>query len=112
MQIMVDEQFGPGFKLDPKFEPQKGDFDGDGEEDIALVATGGKPLGGESGYDYKVEDPYNGYFGWGNPKVTSQFGSADGGPARRVLIIHSWQKPTPKAKFVLINLPLRKLADH
>jgi hypothetical protein len=105
---MIDSQFGTGFKIDTSFTPQTGDFDGDGEQDIAIVATGGKPLGGESGYGYKVLDPYNGYFGWGDPKVTSQFGSADGGPARRILVIHSWQKPTPKAKFVLINIPFEK----
>jgi len=108
LQPMIDVQFGGGFKIDPSFTPQTGDFDGDGEEDIAIVAIGGKPLGGESGYNYKVIDPYNGYFGWGNPKVTSQFGSVDGGPARRILLIHSWQKPTPKAKFVLINIPFEK----
>lgn len=108
LQSMVDTQFGVGFKIDTTFVPQTGDFDGDGEQDIAIVAIGGKPLGGESGYNYRVEDPYNGYFGWGDPKVTSQFGSVDGGPARRILIIHSWQKPTPKAKFVLINVPFAK----
>jgi hypothetical protein len=108
LQSMIDEQFGVGFKIDAKFVPQTGDFDGDGEQDIAIVAIGGKPLGGESGYNYRVQDPYNGYFGWGDPKVTSQFGSVDGGPARRILVIHSWQKPTPKAKFVLINIPFEK----
>ncbi len=105
LQSLIDAQFGAGFRIDPKFAAQTGDFDGDGEQDIAIVAIGGKPLGGESGYNYKVQDPYNGYFGWGDPKITSQFGSVDGGPARRILIIHSWQKPTPKAKYVLINLP-------
>lgn len=105
---MIDVQFGAGFKIDTSFVPQTGDFDGDGEQDIAIVATGGKPLGGESGYNYKVQDPYNGYFGWGDPKVTSQFGSVDGGPARRILLIHSWQKATPKAKYVLINIPFAK----
>lgn len=108
LQSLIDAQFGAGFKIDPKFTPQTGDFDGDGEQDIAIVAIGGKPLGGESGYNYKVIDPYNGYFGWGDPKVTSQFGSVDGGPARRILVIHSWQKPNPKAKFVLINIPFEK----
>jgi hypothetical protein len=108
LQSMIDVQFGVGFKMDPKFTPQTGDFDGDGEQDIAIVATGGKPLGGESGYNYRVQDPYNGYFGWGDPKVTSQFGSVDGGPARRILVIHSWQKSTPKAKYVLINVPFEK----
>jgi len=105
---MIDVQFGTGFKIDSNFTPQTGDFDGDGEQDIAIVAIGGKPLGGESGYGYTVQDPYNGYFGWGNPKITSQFGSVDGGPARRILVIHSWQKPTPKAKYVLINIPFEK----
>jgi hypothetical protein len=108
LQSLIDVQFGAGFKIDSNFVPQTGDFDGDGEQDIAIVAIGGKPLGGESGYNYRVQDPYNGYFGWGDPKVTSQFGSVDGGPARRILVIHSWQKPTPKAKFVLINVPFEK----
>lgn len=105
---MVDLQFGPGFKIDPKFEPQYGDFDGDGEQDVAIAAMGGKPLGGASGYNYKVQDPYNGYFGWDKPKVTSQFGTNDGGAAHRILIIHSWRKQTPKAKYVLINVPFAR----
>jgi len=108
LQAIIETQFGPGYKLDPDFTPQLGDFDGDGEQDIAVVAIGGSPLGGASGYNYKVQDPYNGYFGWGNPRITSQFGSVDGGPPRRILIIHSWQKPTPKAKYVLINVPFEK----
>jgi hypothetical protein len=64
---------------------------------------------------YKVVDPYNSFFGYGNPKVTSAFASED--PARRglaLLVIHgagpeAWRSATPKAKFLIINLPFQQI---
>lgn len=64
---------------------------------------------------YIVVDPYNSFFGYGNPKITSQFASED--PERRgftLLIIHgvgqdAWHSETPKAKFMIINLPYKQI---
>jgi hypothetical protein len=103
------KQFGPDFKLVKEFPPLFGDLNGDGEEDAVLVATG-SPLGGQQEFGYKVLDPYNSYFGWGDPKVTATFESAHPGGGRHVLIIHSWKADKVKAKFVIINLPFERLA--
>jgi len=63
-----------------------------------------------------VIDPYNDFFGYGNPKLTTTF--SEGDPARRglvVLIIHgagpdAWRSATPKAKYVIVNLPYRMIS--
>jgi hypothetical protein len=60
-----------------------------------------------------VQDPYNGFFGYGNPKITTQFSTED--PARRgysLLVIHgagpdAWRSPTPKAKYMIVNVPFK-----
>src|SRR4029077_6362066 len=60
-----------------------------------------------------VADPYDTALGYSDIKVTSTFGSDE--PDRRglsLLIIHgaekgAWQAETPKAKFLLINLPFK-----
>jgi hypothetical protein len=64
---------------------------------------------------FVVVDPYNSFFGYGNPKVTTQFSSDD--PEHRgysLLVIHgagaeAWHSATPKAKFIIINLPFKQV---
>jgi hypothetical protein len=64
---------------------------------------------------FVVVDPYNSFFGYGNPKVTTQFASED--PDRRgysLLVIHgvgpeAWHSATPKAKFIIVNLPFKQV---
>lgn len=102
-------QFGPEFEPLPAFPPLVGDMDADGIEDAVLVATG-SPLGGQEEFGYKVVDPYNAYFGWGDPKVTATFEQMYPGPRKHVLVVHSWKAEKPKAKFVIINLPFEKLS--
>ena len=51
-----------------------------------------------------------GYFGFGNPAVTSNFNTSDPTRSHSLLIIFgagadAWHAATPKAKFVIINLP-------
>ena len=66
-------------------------------------------------HDYRVVDPYYGYFGYGDPKITSSFGSEDLMQKNLViLVIHgsgtdAWRSDTPRAKFVLINLSFKKV---
>ena len=60
--------------------------------------------------------PTTQFYGYGNTKITTQFASED--PATRglvLLVIHgagaeAWRAATPKAKFVIINLPFKQIA--
>jgi hypothetical protein len=129
---IVQRQFGPTFKLaneraqsgpkylHPEAQPEwtpffTADLDGDGIEDAVIVARCKNPLAGQADFDYKVLDPYYAAHGYGDPKVTSQFSSADPTPAYVVLVIHgagpqAWRAETPKSKFVFINLPFVNLS--
>src|SRR5205807_1251574 len=67
-------------------------------------------------HHFRALDPYDEFFGVGDPKITSQFGAID--PEHKglvLLIIHGagadgWRAETPKAKFVIINLPFKQVA--
>jgi hypothetical protein len=115
-RTLIEKQFGPGFAPLQGFTPLTADFDGDGVPDLALAAHATNPLLNAIEYHYKVVDPYDAYFGFGDPRITLQFGTDD--PREKgfvVLIIHGakgagWQAPTPKAKFVLVKLPFTKLS--
>jgi hypothetical protein len=103
------QQFGPSFKLDPSIPPMFGDLDGDGKEDVVLVGTSNTPLLSQEQFSFKVEDPYDAYFGTGDPHITSQFTLHFDGSSRCLLIVFGWRSPQAKsklpAKFVLINTP-------
>lgn len=108
----VASQFGPSFTVDPKIPPMFGDLDGDGSEDLALVGTSSTPLLSQEEFHFKVEDPYDSYFGTGDPRITSQFTLHFDGSSRCILIVLGWRlppqsKPNSKVvyKFVLINTP-------
>jgi hypothetical protein len=107
-QELAAREFGPSFTVDAAFAPLFGDLDGDGQEDAVLVATSKSPLGDEAEFHYRAIDPYDSYFGWGDPKTTVQFSQTNAGPARYVLIIHDWR--APKQKFVIVNLPFERLS--
>ena len=115
LAAIVKQQFGDTFTLPAKFSPLliTADFDGDGVEDVAIVANSKDPLPDSYEFKYEVADPYHAYFGFGNPRVTSTF-SADPGHTHHLLVIfgsgkEAWHAPTPKAKFVLINVPFDTL---
>ena len=65
--------------------------------------------------NFTVIDPYNSFYGFGDTKITTQFSTED--PATRglvLLVIHgagadAWHAATPKAKFVIINLPFKQI---
>jgi hypothetical protein len=112
----VQKQFGTEFTVDSAYQSLAADMDGDGVEDIVIVARVKNPLADQAEFNYRVLDPYNDFFGVGDPRITTQFGATD--PARRGLvlcIIHgagpeAWRAPQPKAKFVIINLPFQHIA--
>jgi hypothetical protein len=112
----LQKQFGTEYTLDADYPSLAADLDGDGVEDIVIVARVKNPLADQAELDYKVLDPYDEFFGVGDPKITTQFASAD--PARRGLVIciihgsgsETWRAAEPKAKFVIINLPFQHLA--
>ncbi len=108
VQRVVDDQFGDGFKLDPAYKPLLADFDGDGTEDLALVVIAKKPMANSQEKNFKVVDPYDSYFGYGDPKITTSFEFGDG-TSRCVVVMHDWRAGAPKMKFVIVNLPFQKL---
>jgi hypothetical protein len=92
------------------------DLDGDGIKDVVIVARCTNPLIDQAEKNYKLIDPYNSYYGFGDPKITTTFASED--PQSRglsLLIIHgagpdAWRSAEPKAKFIIINLPFKQIA--
>src|SRR5271170_5869899 len=75
----VRQQFGDQFTLLPGIEPVVGDLDGDGIEDVAIAARCKNPLLDQSEHGYTVLDPYNEFFGYGDPRLTTTF--SEGNPA-------------------------------
>jgi|SRR5208282_4260607 len=112
----VQRQFGNQFTLVPEIGAVFGDLDGDGVEDVVIAARCKNPMLDQGEHNYTVVDPYYDYFGYGDPRVTTTF--SEGNPALRglvVLIIHGagpdgWRSATPKAKYVIVNLPYRALS--
>jgi hypothetical protein len=107
-QQLVAREFGPGISPDPKAPVLFGDLDGDGQEDAVIVAMSKSPLANEGEFHYTAIDPYDAYFGWGNPKITVQFSATNPTETRYVLVLHNWR--APKAKFLILNLPFDKLS--
>jgi hypothetical protein len=112
----IHKQFGEEFSLLPMSTPIVRDIDGDSVDDLVIVAVSKKPMIDAGEHNYKVIDPYYAFYGYGDPKLTSTFGAED--PLQKnlvVLVIHgagaeAWRAETPKAKFVIINLPFKKIA--
>lgn len=115
LAAIVKQQFGDTFTIPAKVATPvlTADFDGDGVEDVAIVANSKDPLPDSYAFKYEVSDPYHAYFGFANPKLTSTF-SVDPGHTHHLLVIfgsgkEAWHAATPKAKFVLINIPFDTL---
>ena len=112
----VQKAFGKDFTMVAEVGGMVGDVDGDGVEDAVIAARCKNPLLDEAEHNYTVVDPFNTFYGYGDPKVTMSF--IEEIPARKglvVLIIHgagpdTWRSDTPKAKYVVINLPYRTLS--
>src|SRR5579864_3149641 len=101
----IHKQFGEEFSLIPASTPFVRDIDGDGVEDMVIVARSKKPM----------LDAFYDFYGYGDPKLTSTFGSEELMEKNLVvLVIHgagpdAWRSDSPKAKFVIINVPFKKV---
>ena len=112
----VQQQFGDQFALLPEVAATFGDLDGDGVEDVVIAARCNNPMLAQGEHNYRVVDPYYDFFGYGDPKLTTTF--SEGDPMRRGLVLliirgagpDSWRSGTPKAKYVIVNLPYRTFA--
>lgn len=109
---LVKQQFGPGFTVNGGMQTAiiVADFDGDGVEDVAIVADSKDPLPDSFAFKYFVTDPYYTFFGFGDPRQTASFAHSDPGHNHDLLVIFgvgtdAWRAATPKAKFVIINVP-------
>lgn len=112
----VHAQFGNQFTLLPDVQPTFGDLDGDGVEDVVIAARCKNPMLDQGEHNYTVVDPYYDFFGYGDPKLTTTF--SEGDPTRRGLVVlivegagkDGWRAATPKAKFVMVNLPYQTIS--
>ena len=77
----VQKQFGATCRVEDDTTISTADLNGDGIEDAVIVAHCKNPLIDEAEHNFKVLDPYNAFYGYSDPKVTSQFASED--PASR-----------------------------
>jgi hypothetical protein len=109
---IVKQQFGPGFTVSASLPTSLivADFDSDGVEDVAIVADSKDPLPDSYAFKYVVNDPYYTFFGFGNPQHTAGYGRSDPKHSHDLLVIfgagpETWRSATPKAKFVIINVP-------
>jgi len=112
---LIHKQFGDNCSLLPGPPQFAADMDDDGIEDLVVAAKCKNPMADKDEYSFVVADPYDSFLGYSDVKVTSTFASDE--PDRRgisLLIIHGaekdgWRAETPKAKFLLINLPFKTL---
>jgi hypothetical protein len=111
----VQKEFGSTCTLMPGPPVLTGDLDGDGIEDAVIVAKCKNALVDQGENNFLVVDPYYAFFGYGNTRITTQFASEV--PEQRgisLLVIHgagpeAWRSATPKAKFVIINMPFKQI---
>jgi hypothetical protein len=112
----VHQQFGDTCSLQSAWPPMVADLNGDGVDDIVIVARCKNPLVDQGEKNFKVIDPMDSFYGYGNPAITTSFAPDD--PKLRglsLLIIHgagpeAWRSATPLAKFLIINLPVKSLS--
>jgi hypothetical protein len=112
---LIRQQFGDNCSLLAGPAQFVADLDDDGIDDLVVAAKCKNPMADKDEYSFVVADPYDTFLGYSDVKVTSTFASDE--PERRgvsLLIIHgaekdAWRAETPKAKFLLINLPFKNL---
>lgn len=109
----VHQQFSDTCSLVAEWQPIVADLNNDGVDDIVMVARCKNPLVDQGDKNYRVIDPMDSFYGYGNPRITTGFAPDD--PKLRgicLLIIHgagpdAWHSSTPLAKFAIINIPIK-----
>lgn len=109
----VHQAFGDTCSFESGWPAMTGDLNDDGVDDVMIVARCKNPLVDQGDKNYKVIDPMDSFFGYGNPAITTGFAPDD--PKLRgidVLVIHgsgpdAWHSKTPQAKYVIINIPVK-----
>lgn len=109
----IHQQFGLSCNLESQWTPLTADLNGDGIEDLVVVARCKNPFIEQDEKNFKVIDPLDSFYGYGNTKITSAFGQED--PRLRgicLLVIHgagteAWRSDNPQAKFVIINIAVK-----
>jgi len=112
----VHRQFGDSCSLEPAWQPVTGDLNGDGIEDIVMVARCKNPLIDQGEKNYQVVDPMDSFYGYGNTRITTAMGQDD--PHLKgicLLVIHgagadAWRSEQAQSKFVIINLAVKSVA--
>lgn len=112
----VQQQFGSTCTLEPQWAPMTGDLNGDGVDDLVLVARCKNPFIDADDKNFQIIDPMDTFYGYGNPRITSSMGQDD--PKLKgicVLVIHgsgkdAWRSATPESKFVIINIAVKAIA--
>jgi hypothetical protein len=111
----VQKAFGSSCTL-VAIPPVIADFNADGIDDVVIPARCKNPMSDQTENNFTVMDPYYTFFGYGNPKVTTQF-STDVPEDRglSLLVIHgsgkdAWRSETPLGKFVIVNMPFKQIA--
>ena len=113
---LVVKQFGKEFEIFPNDHQVlfTGDLDGDGIEDAVIVVRSEHPLLGASSHNFVPLSPEEDYYGWGKASTFAGSQTVRWEEQRILLIIHgsgpqAWRSETPKAKFVMVNLPFEKI---
>lgn len=112
----VKKAFGEDCTVNSAIPAQVADFDGDGVDDIVIPARCTNPMTDMAEHKYTVIDPASAFYGLSDPRITTQFSTLQ--PEQRslsLLIIQgvgkeAWKSDTPKAKFLLINLPYKNVS--
>jgi hypothetical protein len=111
----VQKQFGSSCSLNPAVPAVLGDLNNDGIPDIVIPARCKNPLTDAAENHYLVLDPYYAFYGFGDPRITTQFATSD--PENRslaLLIIHGeggdgWRSPGQAGKFLIVNLAYKQV---
>ena len=111
---LIHKQFGDNCSLlsgPPQFVA---DMDEDGIDDLVVAAKCKNPMADKDEYSFVVADPYHTFLGYGDVKVIHVCIRRTGTTRVSLLIIHGaekddWRAETPKAKFLLINMPFKTL---
>jgi hypothetical protein len=112
----VHREFGSSCTRNSAVPPVVGDLNNDGVPDIVVPARCMNPLADAAEEHYVVLDPYYAFYGFGDPRVTTQFASSE--PENRslaLLIIHGagsdgWRGSAQKTKFLIVNLAYKQIA--